>query len=85
MFSYVVTGELEFFLSLTCVKICTMFLSLTVSTAPRDKPQDFSKMSKNKKKKIKKKQKKQEQLIQIQMKQLEELDREKESMKSQVF
>ncbi|CAG5114931.1 unnamed protein product [Candidula unifasciata] len=48
-----------------------------VSTAPKEKPQDLSKMSKNKKKKMKKKQKKQEQLIQIQMKQLEELDREK--------
>ncbi|BFZ10437.1 hypothetical protein BsWGS_13475 [Bradybaena similaris] len=52
-----------------------------VSTAPKEKPQDFSKMSKNKKKKMKKKQKKQEQLIQIQMKQLEELDREKDGEK----
>ncbi|XP_055883878.1 SRSF protein kinase 3-like isoform X2 [Biomphalaria glabrata] len=48
-----------------------------VSTAPKEKPVDVSKMSKNKKKKMKKKQKKQEQLIQMQMKQLEELDREK--------
>ncbi|CAG5120632.1 unnamed protein product [Candidula unifasciata] len=48
-----------------------------VSTAPKEKPQDLSKMSKNKKKKIKKKQKKQEQLLQIQLQQLEELDREK--------
>ncbi|XP_005103669.1 SRSF protein kinase 3 isoform X2 [Aplysia californica] len=48
-----------------------------VSTAPKEKPPDMSKMSKNKKKKMKKKQKKQEQLIQMQMQQLEELDREK--------
>ncbi|BFZ08201.1 hypothetical protein BsWGS_11240 [Bradybaena similaris] len=48
-----------------------------VSTAPKEKPQDLSKMSKNKKKKIKKKQKKQEQLLQIQLQQLEELDRKK--------
>uniref|UniRef100_A0A0B7B5P1 non-specific serine/threonine protein kinase n=1 Tax=Arion vulgaris TaxID=1028688 RepID=A0A0B7B5P1_9EUPU len=54
-----------------------------VSTAPKEKPQDLSKMSKNKKKKIKKKQKKQEQLLQIQLKQLEELDREKGSVQSQ--
>ncbi|RUS87980.1 hypothetical protein EGW08_004258 [Elysia chlorotica] len=53
-----------------------------VSTAPKEKPQDFSKMSKNKKKKMKKKQKKQEQLIQIQLQQLEELDREKGSDKT---
>uniref|UniRef100_A0A0B7B2N2 non-specific serine/threonine protein kinase n=1 Tax=Arion vulgaris TaxID=1028688 RepID=A0A0B7B2N2_9EUPU len=53
-----------------------------VSTAPKEKPQDLSKMSKNKKKKMKKKQKKQEQLIQMQMKQLEELDREKGSDKT---
>ncbi|XP_059171766.1 SRSF protein kinase 3-like isoform X2 [Physella acuta] len=52
-----------------------------VSTAPKEKPVDISKMSKNKKKKMKKKQKKQEQLIQMQMKQLEELDREKGSDK----
>ncbi|KAK3751664.1 hypothetical protein RRG08_065571 [Elysia crispata] len=55
-----------------------------VSTAPKEKPQDFSKMSKNKKKKMKKKQKKQEQLIQIQLQQLEELDREKGSDKATV-
>ncbi|KAH9512709.1 SRSF protein kinase 2 [Bulinus truncatus] len=52
-----------------------------VSTAPKEKPLDVSKMSKNKKKKMKKKQKKQEQLIQMQIKQLEELDREKGSDK----
>ena len=57
------------------------FLPLPVSTAPKEKPQDFSKMSKNKKKKMKKKQKKQEQLIQIQLQQLEEIDKEKGSDK----
>jgi len=48
-----------------------------VSTAPKEKPQDLTKMSRNKKKKMKKKQKKQDALIQKQMEQLEELDREK--------
>lgn len=56
-----------------------------MSTAPKEKPVDISKMSKNKKKKMKKKQKKQEQLIQMQMKQLEELDREKGSDKRPVI
>ncbi|XP_041350045.1 SRSF protein kinase 3-like [Gigantopelta aegis] len=45
-----------------------------VSTAPKEKPPDPSKMSKNKKKKLKKKMKKQQQLLEIQMRQINECD-----------
>ncbi|KAK3103482.1 hypothetical protein FSP39_019567 [Pinctada imbricata] len=44
-----------------------------VSTAPKEKPPDPTKMSKNKKKKLKKKAKKQQQLLEMQMQQIEEL------------
>lgn len=49
------------------------FLS-TVSTAPKEKPIDSTKMSKNKKKKLKKKAKKQQQLMDLQMQQIEEVE-----------
>ncbi|XP_033744468.1 SRSF protein kinase 3-like isoform X2 [Pecten maximus] len=49
-----------------------------VSTAPKEKPLDPSKMSKNKKKKMKKKQKKQQLLLDEQMKQIEEFEKDKE-------
>ncbi|XP_046358189.1 SRSF protein kinase 3-like isoform X1 [Haliotis rufescens] len=45
-----------------------------VSTAPKEKPMDPSKMSKNKKKKLKKKMKKQQQLLEMQMQQIQELE-----------
>ncbi|XP_013384129.1 SRSF protein kinase 3 isoform X2 [Lingula anatina] len=45
-----------------------------VSTAPKEKPPDPSKMSKNKKKKLKKKMKRQQELLEKQMQQLEELN-----------
>ena len=50
-------------------------LQFTVSTAPKEKPPDPSKMSKNKKKKLKKKMKKQQQLLEIQMRQINECDK----------
>ena len=48
-----------------------------VSTAPKEKPVDTTKMSKNKKKKLKKKAKKQQQLLDLQMQQIEEVESEK--------
>ncbi|KAL4226553.1 SRSF protein kinase 2 [Mactra antiquata] len=48
-----------------------------VSTAPKEKPVDASKMSKNKKKKLKKKAKKQQQLMDLQMQQIIEVEKEK--------
>lgn len=50
---------------------------VTVSTAPKEKPVDASKMSKNKKKKLKKKAKKQQQLMDLQMQQITEVENEK--------
>lgn len=47
------------------------FISFSVSTAPKEKP-DTTKMSKNKKKKLKKKLKKQQQLLEVQMQQISE-------------
>lgn len=47
-----------------------------VSTAPKDKAVDTSKMSKNKKKKLKKKMKKQQELLDKQMQQIEEVKAE---------
>ena len=59
------------------IHVALHFDFFLVSTAPKEKPQDVSKMSKNKKKKMKQKQKKKDALIQIQLQQLEEIDREK--------
>ena len=53
------------------------FYFLTVSTAPKDRPVDTTKMSKNKKKKMKKKEKKKQQLMDLQMQQIVEADVEK--------
>lgn len=47
-----------------------------VSTAPKDKAVDTTKMSKNKKKKLKKKMKKQQELLDKQMQQIEEVKAE---------
>ncbi|KAL5013190.1 hypothetical protein ScPMuIL_007460 [Solemya velum] len=49
-----------------------------VSTAPKERPSDPSKMSKNKKKKLKKKMKKQQQLLDLQLQQLQEIDQDQE-------
>ena len=51
---------------------------LSVSTAPKEKPAEPSKMSKNKRKKMKKKLKKQQMLIEKQLQQLQELDMEQD-------
>ncbi|KAH3819608.1 hypothetical protein DPMN_121347 [Dreissena polymorpha] len=48
-----------------------------VSTAPKERPNESSKMSKNKKKKLKKKAKKQQQLMDLQMQQISEVEMEK--------
>ena len=53
------------------------YFTLSVSTAPKEKPVDTTKMSKNKKKKLKKKAKKQQQLLDLQMQQIEEVENEK--------
>lgn len=45
----------------------------TVSTAPKERAADPTKMSKNKKKKMKKKMKKQQALLEMQMQQIEEV------------
>jgi hypothetical protein len=50
----------------------------TVSTAPKEKPPDPSKMSKNKKKKLKKKMKRQQELLEKQVQDLQELEREEQ-------
>ncbi|KAK6174863.1 hypothetical protein SNE40_013430 [Patella caerulea] len=51
-----------------------------VSTAPKEKPVDPSKMSKNKRKKIKRKMKKQLKLIEINEQQMEEVTKQKEKL-----
>ena len=50
---------------------------IVVSTAPKEKPVDVSKMSKNKRKKIKKKEKKKQQLMSLQLQQIEEVEQHK--------
>ena len=52
---------------------------LPVSTAPKEKPVDLSKMSKNKRKKMKKKEKKKQQLMSLQMQQIEEVEQNRVS------
>ncbi|CAH1782643.1 unnamed protein product [Owenia fusiformis] len=57
-------------------KLGTKMPGSAMSTAPKEKPADPTKMSKNKKKKLKKKQKKQAELLEKQQQQLEECERE---------
>lgn len=64
------------------IEMLRFLFIITVSTAPKEKPVDASKMSKNKKKKLKKKAKKQQQLMDLQMQQITEVENEKVTQKT---